>query len=283
MKNNILSLILAAIIGSLSAIFLIIGVGNAVSVNSKPILAEIRDMKAIQRVMQHNLDDERKDVRNELSNLSNRLLAIETKLNNVSVVAPPSAKGPSIGGCGGRPQEDLSKVYSIAVGESMVLGKKNAPITIVAFFDLQCPFCSRFYPPIQEVLKAYPDKVNFVIKNYPLPFHNSALAAAKLTLAAQRQGKYFEMVDLLLQNGASVLEDKVKDYAKKLGINYNKLMADYRKKDAQWQKRIDEDKALAEKVNVHGTPTFFINGRLTSAREFSSYKTEIDKVLSGGK
>ena len=160
-------------------------------------------------------------------------------------------------------------------------GKKNAPVTIVQFTDLQCPFCARFYPPVKEVLKAYPDKVRFIVKNFPLNFHPNALPAAKLALAAHEQGKYFQMLELLLQNGADVSEEKVKTYAKELKLNYDQLTGDLKAKDADYQKRIDADVALAGQSDVMGTPTFFINGKKTMARDFNSYKQEIDKILAG--
>ena len=134
------------------------------------------------------------------------------------------------------PQEDFNKVYAIDTGISPVLGNPKAPVTIVEFSDFQCPFCARFHPMLEGVLKAYPDKVRVVIKNFPLPFHQNARAAAKLALSAGLQGKYYEMVDQLMQNGGAVEDTKVKEYAKTLGINYNKLMDDYKNKDSQWEK-----------------------------------------------
>jgi protein-disulfide isomerase len=146
---------------------------------------------------------------------------------------------------------------------------------------LQCPFCARFYPPLKEVLAAYPDKVRVVLKNFPLSFHPNARPAAKVALAANEQGKYYEMADLLMQNGADVSEDKVKDYAKQLNLNYNKLMSDLKNNEAAYEKRIADDSALGQQVDVQGTPTFFINGKKTNARDFNSYKTEIDQILAG--
>jgi hypothetical protein len=69
---------------------------------------------------------------------------------------------------------------------------------------------------INEVLKSYPNKVNFVIKSFPLSFHPHARPAAKLALAANEQGKYFEMVELLLQNKAEINANKIKEYAQNL-------------------------------------------------------------------
>ncbi len=58
-------------------------------------------------------------------------------------------------------------------------------------------------------------------------------------------------------------------------------MNDARSKDAEYEKRISDDVSLGDAVDVRGTPTFFINGKKTMARDFNSFKTEIDKVLAG--
>ena len=277
MKDNALIIVLAVIIVVLSCLLL----GNVVSVSLAPVNASMGEMRAVQREILQRLESGKNDIKEQLANLDRRLFSIEAKQNVQAgaLNAPPNRQG---GGCGGAagPGPDYNKVQNIPIGDSPILGPKNAPITIAAFLDIQCPFCARFYPPLKEVLKVYPDKVKVVVKNYPLPFHPNALPAAKLALAAGSQGKYFEMLEILLQNGAAATDDKIKEYAKTIGLNYDRLMADYKNKDAQWQKLVDADKALANQAGVQGTPTFFINGRLTSARDLAGYKTEIDKILS---
>ena len=181
------------------------------------------------------------------------------------------------------PPEDFNKVYKIDMGASPINGKKEAPITIVFFSDLQCPVCVGDYQALKEILKAYPDHVKVVMKNYPLSYHPSARPAAKVALAADEQGKYFEMAGLLYQNKADVSEAKIKDYAKQLNLDYHKLMSDGKDKDAEYEKRIVEDVNLGDQVDVRGTPTVFINGKKTEAGDFDSYKAEIDKILSGNK
>ncbi len=177
------------------------------------------------------------------------------------------------------PSEDMSKVYDLPVAQSPVRGKKNAAITITKFVDFQCPFCQRFYAPVQEVLKAYPNDVNFVIKNFPLSFHPMAKPAAKAALAAGEQGKYWEMVDGLLEGGQPPSEERFKELAKKIGLNVDKFLKDYKEKDAQYEEIITRDLNLGGQSDVRGTPTFFINGKKTAARDFAGFKAEIDKIL----
>jgi protein-disulfide isomerase len=254
MNNNIVAIILVLIVGVGSGMGLLFGIGNAVSVSTKPLYERIEQVSDQQKAIDKKLD------------------GIIESLKNVR--APQAAQGQQ------RPQEDLNKVYNIPVGESVIIGKKDAPVTIVKFTDLQCPFCSRFYPPLKEALKAYPDQVRVILKNYPLAFHPNAKPAAKLTLAAREQGKYIEMVEALLGNGAKVTEEDIKSYAQKLGLNYDKLVADLKANDAAYEKQINEEAALGDQVDVRGTPTFFINGKKTQARDFNGFKSEIDKILA---
>jgi len=179
----------------------------------------------------------------------------------------------------GPPPEDYTKQHTIEVGSSYVRGKKDAPVTITEFLDFQCPFCARFHPAILEVLKAYPDQVNYVLKNFPLSFHQQARPAAKAAMAAGEQGKYWEMADLLIENHGQLSEDKFKELAKQIGLNVDKFMKDYTEKDEEYDNIINDDMRLGQQVDVRGTPTFYINGRKTMSRNLAGYKREIDALL----
>ena len=178
------------------------------------------------------------------------------------------------------PSDEYTKVHTIDLGTSPIKGNKDAPVTIVEFMDFQCPYCARFHPVVNEVLNAYPDKVKYVLKNFPLGFHQEARPAAKAALAAGEQGKYYEMVELLLQNNQALTEEKFKEHAKTLGLNVDKFTKDLKEKDAEWEKIIEADMALAGQIDVRGTPTYYINGRKTMARNLDMYKKEIYGILN---
>jgi protein-disulfide isomerase len=73
-----------------------------------------------------------------------------------------------------------------------VKGPKSAPVTVVAFSDFQCPFCSRAVPTLKEIEDKYPGKVRIAFKHLPLDFHNNAKTAAEASMAANEQGKFWE-------------------------------------------------------------------------------------------
>ena len=179
-----------------------------------------------------------------------------------------------------REEEDYLKIHEINIDNSPLLGKKEAPVTIVEFIDIQCPFCARFHPLVLEAVNAFPDKVKAVVKNYPLPFHQQAIPAAKAALAAGEQGKYWEMLDGLLKNSSNLNENKFDTLAKELGLNVKKFQKDYKDKDTQWQEHIQKDISLGNRVEVRGTPTIYINGRKTKARSLDSFKSEIELILN---
>lgn len=210
--------------------------------------------------------------------IEQRLAALETKLQPL-FEAMKNAQRQGPGGGPQAPSDEYTKVHQIDIGSTPIKGKKDAPVTIVEFTDFQCPYCSRFHPVVEEVLAAYPDKVNFVLKNFPLPFHPQAKPAAKAALAAGEQGKYYEMVELLFKNNQQLSDAKYPELAKEIGLDVNKFTDDLKNKDSLWEEKIKADTDMAQKVEVRGTPTYFINGRKTMARDLDTYKKEIDEIL----
>jgi len=279
MEKRIFTLILVVVIGVL------VGVGIVTKQGRESLLHDVLErqnaMFEVQKSLEKNIasgEDSGVAVLVQKQNaMEIRIAALEAKITSLQGVIQQKGSG---GNVGGPPPEDLSTVYDIGVDHSYVRGNKNAPITIVEFVDFQCPFCARFHPPLNEVLKAYPEQVNYMVKNFPLGFHPQARPAAKVAFAAGEQGKYWEMVDALLENGNSLSEAKYNELAESLGLNVKKFQADYKDKDGQWEDYIRKDMALASQVNVRGTPTFYLNGKKTNARDLNSFKREIDQILN---
>ena len=164
-------------------------------------------------------------------------------------------------------------------------GTKEAPVTIVEYSDFQCPFCKRGHQTMEKVLKEYDGKVRVVFKNFPIErIHPLALPASKMYEAIALQDKakaakfkamIFEKQDDLNKGG----EKFIAEAAKKVGADVAKA-----KKDAEGdvvKKRIDADKAEAEKFGFSGTPGYLINGvSLKGAYPFEEFKSIIDKQLA---
>jgi protein-disulfide isomerase len=203
-----------------------------------------------------------------LMDMHDTLKNIETKLDKL----PKTAAAPQ------RPTIDYNKVHNMPVGTSAIKGNKNAPITVVEFSDFQCPYCARFAPTIDEVLKAYPNDVKFVYKDFPLSFHKQAKNAAKAARAAGEQGKFWEMHDLIFANFAKVNEVMFKDFATKLNLDMNKFLADF--SGTKYDNLIQQDINLGRKAGVTGTPSLFMNGKRMQRRSFDDFKQAIDAILN---
>jgi protein-disulfide isomerase len=169
-------------------------------------------------------------------------------------------------------------VQNIEVGNAPAIGPKNAPITIVAYSDFECPFCGRAVPTLKQIENDYHGKVRIAFKNSPLPFHANAKPAAAAALAAHEQGKFWEYHDKLFANQRALDRASLERYAEELKLNLPKFKAalDSNKFEAQ----ISAEMAESSRVGVNGTPTFFINGRsLVGAQPVDAFKRVIDEEL----
>lgn len=211
--------------------------------------------------------DGQREIRAKLDNLEKKIDAIAAR-----PAARPAAQA----------QADPNKVYSLPIGESPTKGPADAPVTMVEFADFQCPFCARNLPLIKQVLDAYPKDVKFVYKEFPLTgIHNNAMAASKAAVAAQKQGKYWEMHDKLFENYSSLDGESLKKYAGEVGLNVEQWEKDF--KSPEVEKRVQDDIRVGGQADVRGTPTLFINGKRVNNRQFEGIKAMIDDALKAKK
>ncbi len=157
-------------------------------------------------------------------------------------------------------------------------GPKAAKVTIVEFSDFQCPFCSRVNPTLKQIQDTYGKDVAIVFVNQPLSFHAQARDAAKAFLAANRQGKAWELHDKMFANQQALMPADLERYAGEVGLNVAKWKKDLA--DPEIEKQVAADQALAASVGADGTPAFYINGReLSGAQPFPSFKAIIDEEI----
>jgi protein-disulfide isomerase len=193
---------------------------------------------------------------------------LEKKLEQVPAARPASQ----------RSQIDPSKVWEIPIEHSPVKGPANASVTLVEFSDFQCPFCAQVPPIVEEVLKAHPNDVRFVFKNLPLTnIHPQAMGAAKAAMAAGKQGKFWEMHDLLFANARALSPEKFKELAQQLGLNLQQFEKDMGSPEIE--KQIQDDMKLATQVQVTGTPTLFLNGKRVLNRSADGIKQMVQEEM----
>jgi protein-disulfide isomerase len=159
-------------------------------------------------------------------------------------------------------------------------GNPRAPVTVVLFSDFQCPFCSRVNPTLQQVERAYGDKVRVVWKHQPLAMHAQAVPAAEAAEAAREQGKFWQMHDRLFAAQRELSPDAYRRIAKELGLDLRRFEESVRSGKARV--RIEEDQKLASRIGAQATPTMFVNGeKVEGAVPFATLKAVIDRKLGG--
>ena len=135
-----------------------------------------------------------------------------------------------------------------------VAGNPKGKVTIVEFFDYQCSHCSNMAPVIASIIKANPN-VRVVFKEYPI-FGGISEFATRAALAANMQKKYYLFNHALLTSNLAMNENNIYDIAKSLGLNVEKLKSDM--KSPRIKNQVNANYALARRLNITGTPSFFI-------------------------
>jgi protein-disulfide isomerase len=133
-----------------------------------------------------------------------------------------------------------------------------ALVTLVEYGDFECPYCGQAEPAVRDLIRSS-GELRFVFRHLPLTdVHPHAQLAAEGAEAAARQGKFWEMHDMLMDHqGALTVRDLI-GYAAGLGLEVDKFTTDLRKHAGAY--RVAEDVDSADLATVSGTPTFFING-----------------------
>ena len=159
-----------------------------------------------------------------------------------------------------------------------VRGRKDAPITIVEYSDIQCPFSSRFHLTMNKIMEAYPNDVRWVYKHFPLSrIHPLASRAAEASECADEQGKFWEYIDVLYENQSLISRDYLITAASVAGLNSNKLEVCL--DSGKYAKKLENDIKKGRSKGVSGTPGSFINGvSLKGAVPFDQLKISIEAL-----
>ena len=102
-------------------------------------------------------------------------------------------------------------------------------------------------------------RVKLVFKHFPLGFHKQAMNAAKASVAAHRQGKFWEMHDRLFKKQKSLTKNSYRKFAKRMRLDTNKFRRDFAASSTEDE--VNKDMSEAREAGLGGTPTVYINGR----------------------
>ena len=182
--------------------------------------------------------------------------------------APPSDSNQSTPPQPGqaKPSPTLSAVRTGVPGAepAHTLGPANAPVQIEEFGDFQCPPCGLFHPILKQMKQEFGDKLRVTFRNYPLPNHQHAIAAASAAEAAGMQNKFWEMHALIFEHqndrkDAFDVKTIYEGYARQIGLDVERFKRDVI--SDRVEQRIFLDGKRARSMNVNSTPTVFMNGR----------------------
>lgn len=177
------------------------------------------------------------------------------------------------------PFPDIPRVQLDVRPDDPSLGPVDAPVTVVEFAGFECLYCRRMHPTMQRLVDAYPGKVRLVMKDFPLPGHGRAEAAAVAAHCAGDQDRYWEMADLLYTHQGRYDAEHLAEYAARVGLDLPRWSACV--DDAGWRHRVEEDVAEGRRVGVQATPSFFFNGLpVEGAHTYERFAALVDQELA---
>jgi len=157
--------------------------------------------------------------------------------------------------------DDAPKLVPAAVGVSGLpfLGRDDAAKTIVVFTDLECPYCKRLDARLREFTNTHSD-VRVVLRNHPLPMHPHARLAAKAAVAAASQNGLARFVEIAFAHQDALERASLVAYASQAGLDVSRFTRDLDSDETA--RALAADEALATKLDVTGTPSSFVEGKL---------------------
>lgn len=202
-------------------------------------------------------------MRKPLLTLAGASLAAAVTLVSCAAPEPAPAESPAAATQVAVPAELAG---SVAPADARVISDPaEAKATLVLFTDYQCPYCSLMDELIQQAKEDYGDSVRIVVRNYPLPMHQNAKAAAQAVEAAAEQGALEDMARTVFEHQKDWHDDTDAEevfagYAEDLGLDLEKFRADY--SSQQIADRVDRDLRDAQALDLPGTPSLILDGQV---------------------
>lgn len=165
-----------------------------------------------------------------------------------------------------------------------ITGSTSSGVTLTEYGDFQCPACAQYYPIVKQLKETYKDKIILQFRNFPLvQIHRHAFVASRAAEAADKQGKFWEMHDILYENQQAWGEtsnpnSQFEAYATQLGLDLAKFKTDMASEETN--NKINADISEGQKLGATGTPTFAINGKkIENPRSLEDFTKVIDEAI----
>lgn len=189
-----------------------------------------------------------------------------------------------------RPPQTLPTVPTpvLAREHDWFKGRKDAKVVLIEYSDFQCPACGYFFPILRELESEFGGQVKFIYRHFPLTqIHPNAELAALAAEAAGRQGKFWEMHDVIFENQAEWSNQPnpqatFVEYATRIGIDEQRFQQDLLR--GAVKQAVEKDQRSGEQAGVDATPTFFLNGRklIPLPRDGDEFRAVLTQALHRG-
>jgi protein-disulfide isomerase len=180
---------------------------------------------------------------------------------------------------------------TVAVGPAQVVrdsshrlnDPQDARVTFVEFLDFECEGCRAAYPIVEQLRDEYGDRVEFVLRYFPMSGHFNAERAARAVEAAAQQGQLEAMYHRMYETQAewgekrTPADDAFRGFASQLGLDMAAFDAAYN--DPATLERIRLDQRDGQELGVQGTPTFFVDGKQIHVRAPDDLRNAIEGAL----
>ena len=171
---------------------------------------------------------------------------------------------------------------STDAGRPPAIGPNPARVVVVVFSDFQCPVCKRCADATQQIPEEFPGDVRVEFWQHALPSHARAEDAAVASLAAQRQGKFWEYHDELFRGQSALDAASLERYAADLGLDIDRFKKDLQ--DPELRARVKRESAVADSLGATGTPALMINGKLSVGwGSWMSFRGNVERELGEAK
>lgn len=152
-----------------------------------------------------------------------------------------------------------AEIVEVIPSKKIVVGDKNAPITLMMFGDYESLACAKAHKAVEELLEAFPQEVKFVFRHFPmLKIHQKAHKAAEASLAAAQEGKFWEMHNELFANRNSLGVISLKEHARAAGVKSKKFLDELI--NGVYGLYVQDDLREGIALGVRDIPAIFING-----------------------
>ena len=152
----------------------------------------------------------------------------------------------------------MSRLRTPINAQDHLIGSKEAKVSLVEYGDYQCSHCGYAHPLIKRLLGAYERQLQFAFRNFPLSeVHPMAMLAATAAEAADKQGKFWEMHDMIYENQEFLTDHNLLEFARRINLDLQQFGRDWQSEAVL--AKVENDFESGVRTGVNGTPSFFIN------------------------